>query len=113
MFIDRPKDVAKISKKRDKLIISGWQITDSDTAKLNVYFDNEAINVKRVSREDVYDAYIESYPGSLNPETIGWEGEVILKDKTIGKHKIYVNCVEPDGYKLSEKEIEIDIVEEE
>lgn len=113
VFIDRPKDVAKISKTREKLFIGGWQITDSDTAELNVYFDNELIKVKRVSREDVYDAYLESYPGSLNPETIGWEGEVILKDKKLGKHRIYVNCVEPDGYKLSEKEIEIDIGEEE
>lgn len=113
VFIDRPKDVAKISKTREKLFIGGWQITDSDTAELNVYFDNELIKVKRVSREDVYDAYLESYPGSLNPDTIGWEGNVILKDKKIGKHRIYANCIESDGYKLSEKEIEIEIVEEE
>lgn len=113
VFIDRPKDVAKISKKRESLFIGGWQITDSDTAKLNVYFDDELINVKRVPREDVYDAYVESYPGSLNPSTIGWETKVNLEDKTIGRHKIYVNCIESDGYKLSEKEIEIEIVEEE
>lgn len=113
VFIDNPKDVAKISKKKEKLFVAGWQLSDLETAKLNVYFDNDLVEIQREPREDVYETYQESFPGILNKDTIGWHGKVTLKDKTVGKHRIYVECIEPDGYKLSEKEIEIDIVEEE
>lgn len=113
VFIDRPKDVAKISKKNNKFPIAGWVISDSEEAKLNVYLDKEELSVERVPREDVFEAYQESYSGCLDKETIGWRVFVDLDNLPNGKHKIYVNCIEPDGYVLSDKEIEIDIVEEE
>lgn len=113
VFIDRPKDVAKISKKRDTFPIAGWMISDSEEAILNVFLDNTNVKVERVPREDVFEAYQESYSGCLDKNTIGWRTFINTSSLSNGKHTIYVECIEPDGYKLSEKEIEIEIVEEE
>ena len=106
VFIDYPKDLSKVSKVENPLPLVGWQISDSDDAMLNVYFDGELQSLFRIPREDVFEAYQESYPGNLDKNTIGWQVNLDVNKIQSGKHKVYVECVEPDGYKLSDKEIE-------
>lgn len=113
VFIDYPKDLSKVSKVENPLPLVGWQISDSDEAMLNVYFDGELQSLFRIPREDVFEAYQESYPGNLDKNTIGWQVNLDVNKIQLGKHKVYVECVEPDGYKLSDKEIEFTLVEEE
>lgn len=98
LFIDNPKNyfLYKIDKEVAKF--NGWMVTDSPTARLCIKIDGHVKNnFIRTKRQDVYDAYREQYAGFLNPETLGWEIEVDLKELGIGLHTLRVECIEPNN----------------
>ena len=106
-FVDSPRDFATIKKSDEMLTCRGWQISDHDDAILEIKLDeNEITDITRSNRQDVFEAYQEAYAGDLDADNIGWEIQVDLKDFSVGQHKLNVQCVEPNGNLLAEKNIQ-------
>lgn len=107
VFVDSPRDFATIKKSDEMLTCRGWQISDHDNAILEIKLDeNEITDITRSNRQDVFEAYQEAYAGDLDADNIGWEIQVDLKDFSVGQHKLNVQCVEPNGNLLAEKNIQ-------
>lgn len=107
VFVDSPRDFATIKKSDEILTCRGWQISDHDDAILKIKLDeNEITDITRLNRQDVFEAYQEAYAGDLDADNIGWEIQVDLKDFSVGQHKLNVQCVEPNGNLLAEKNIQ-------
>lgn len=107
VFVDSPRDFATIKKSDEILTCRGWQISDHDDAILEIKLDeNEITDIIRSNRQDVFEAYQEAYAGDLDADNIGWEIQVDLKDFSVGQHKLNVQCVEPNGNLLAEKNIQ-------
>jgi len=107
VFVDSPRDFATIKKSDEILTCRGWQISDHDDAILEIKLDeNEITDITRSNRQDVFEAYQEAYAGDLDADNIGWEIQVDLKDFSVGQHKLNVQCVEPNGNLLAEKNIQ-------
>ena len=107
VFVDSPRDFATIKKSDEMLTCRGWQISDHDDAILEIKLDeNEITDITRSNRQDVFEAYQEAYAGDLDADNIGWEIQVDLKDFLVGQHKLNVQCVEPNGNLLAEKNIQ-------
>ncbi len=107
VFVDSPRDFATIKKSDEILTCRGWQISDHDDAILKIKLDeNEITDITRSNRQDVFEAYQEAYAGDLDADNIGWEIQVDLKDFSVGQHKLNVQCVEPNGNLLAEKNIQ-------
>lgn len=107
VFVDSPRDFATIKKSDEMLTCRGWQISDYDDAILEIKLDeNEITDITRSNRQDVFEAYQEAYAGDLDADNIGWEIQVDLKDFSVGQHKLNVQCVEPNGNLLAEKNIQ-------
>lgn len=107
VFVDSPRDFATIKKSDEMLTCRGWQISDHDDAILKIKLDeNEITDITRLNRQDVFEAYQEAYAGDLDADNIGWEIQVDLKDFSVGQHKLNVQCVEPNGNLLAEKNIQ-------
>lgn len=107
VFVDSPRDFATIKKSDEILTCRGWQISDHDDAILKIKLDeNEITDITRLNRQDVFEAYQEAYAGDLDDDNIGWEIQVDLKDFSVGQHKLNVQCVEPNGNLLAEKNIQ-------
>lgn len=107
VFIDKPKDFVKVQQTSGVLKCHGWQISDHDDAVLKITVDDQVIdNVTRVNRQDVFEAYQEVYAGDMDPDTIGWQATIDLKNLTLGNHRLLVQCLEPNGNILAEKSIQ-------
>ena len=107
VFVDSPRDFATIKKSDELLNCRGWQISDHDDAILKIKLDeNEITDIMRSNRQDVFEAYQEAYAGDLDADCIGWEIHVDLKAFSVGQHKLSVQCVEPNGNLLAEKNIQ-------
>lgn len=107
VFVDSPRDFATIKKSDEILTCRGWQISDHDDAILEIKLDeNEITDITRSNRQDVFEAYQEAYAGDLDADNIGWEIQVDLNDFSVGQHKLNVQCVEPNGKLLAEKNIQ-------
>ena len=107
VFVDSPRDFATIKKSDEMLTCRGWQISNHDDAILEIKLDeNEITDITRSNRQDVFEAYQEAYAGDLDADNIGWEIQVDLKDFSVGQHKLNVQCVEPNGNLLAEKNIQ-------
>ena len=110
VFVDSPRDFATIKKSDEILTCRGWQISDHDDAILKIKLDENEItditDITRSNRQDVFEAYQEAYAGDLDADNIGWEIQVDLKDFSVGQHKLNVQCVEPNGNLLAEKNIQ-------
>ena len=107
VFIDKPKDFAKVDKSKGSLYCEGWQISDHEDSILKITLDNNELNhFDRKNRQDVFDAYQEVYAGDMNPDTIGWEVSIDLTTLSLGNHKLLVQCLEPNGNILAEKSIQ-------
>ena len=107
VFVDSPRDFATIKKSDEILTCRGWQISDHDDAILEIKLDeNEITDITRSNRQDVFETYQEAYAGDLDADNIGWEIQVDLKDFSVGQHKLNVQCVEPNGNLLAEKNIQ-------
>lgn len=111
VFIDAPKDFAKIEKSREKMVFQGWQISDDEHAELKVKIDNKELeNVQRIPRGDVYDAYLESYAGFMDKDKIGWKVILNLNEIEEGSHTLTVSCIGRQSNNLSEKEIQFTVI---
>ena len=107
VFIDKPKDFAKVDKSKGSLYCEGWQISDHEDSILKITLDNNELNhFDRKNLQDVFDAYQEVYAGDMNPDTIGWEVSIDLTTLSLGNHKLLVQCLEPNGNILAEKSIQ-------
>lgn len=111
VFIDSPKDFAKIELSRKHTNFIGWQISDDERAVLNVLIDNiELLEIERTSRKDVYDAYLESYAGFMQENTIGWKVKVDLEKIGKGNHVLQVNCISRNNTMLAQKDIQFTVI---
>lgn len=107
VFIDKPKDFFKVQQTSEVLKCHGWQISDHDDAVLKITVDGQVVdNVTRINRQDVFEAYQEVYAGDMDPDTIGWQTSIDLKNLTLGNHRLLVQCLEPNGNILAEKSIQ-------
>lgn len=107
VFIDKPKDFAKVDKSKGSLYCEGWQISDHEDSILKITLDNNELNhIDRKNRQDVFDAYQEVYAGDMDPDTIGWEVSIDLTTLSLGSHNLLVQCLEPNGNILAEKSIQ-------
>ena len=107
VFIDKPKDFVKVQQTNEVLKCHGWQISDHDDAVLKITVDGQVVdNVTRVNRQDVFEAYQEVYAGDMDPDTIGWQTSIDLTNLTLGNHCLLVQCLEPNGNILAEKNIQ-------
>lgn len=107
VFIDKPKDFAKVDKSKGSLYCEGWQISDHEDSILKITLDNNELNhIERKNRQDVFDAYQEVYAGDMDPDTIGWEVSIDLTTLSLGSHNLLVQCLEPNGNILAEKSIQ-------
>ena len=107
VFIDKPKDSAKVDKSKGSLYCEGWQISDHEDSILKITLDNNELDhIDRKNRQDVFDAYQEVYAGDMDPDTIGWEVSIDLTTLSLVNHKLLVQCLEPNGNILAEKSIQ-------
>ena len=105
--IDSPRDLAKISKTSKKYLLRGWLVTDESKAKLKLFLNQEEIgNVEHEPRPDVYDVYYEQFPGSLDPNTLGWKKELDLSEMEEGNYKFTVSCYGSERQLMESKEID-------
>lgn len=111
VFIDRPKDFSKINKNTTQIDFLGWQISDDEQSKFIVTLDDQQLtDIKRVPRQDVYDAYSESYAGFIDVNQIGWLAKVNLNDLELGMHILKSSCYDRNGSLLAEKEIQFTVI---
>lgn len=111
VFIDRPKDFSKINKNTTQIDFLGWQISDDEQSKFIVTLDDQQLtDIKRVPRQDVYDAYSESYAGFIDVNQIGWLAKVNLNDLELGMHILKSSCYDRNDNLLAEKEIQFTVI---
>lgn len=90
VFIDSPSAFQSLPDDED-LKISGWSVSNSPNAVLEVTFDDEpADSVIRTPREDVFNAYHEDYAGFIDKDTVGYEAVVSRSRLQPGSHRIEV-----------------------
>lgn len=110
VFIDAPKNFAKIYRTNDEISFHGWSITNGISNKLEIFIDAHHIkNVRFVPRPDVYNAYAEEYAGFLNKDEIGWEFKIPFLDMKDGVHHLLVRLQDQMDHTIEEKEIEFTI----
>ena len=106
VYIDTPRDLAVFQKNAGSVPFRGWSITDSPTAKTRYYVDDvEFTEVSHYPRNDVYEAYIEQYPGFMELDHLGWTFDPDLTRLPEGRHKLHVEVSEPDGKKLASRDV--------
>lgn len=111
VFIDRPKDFSKINKNTTQIDFLGWQISDDEQSKFIVTLDDQQLtDIKRVPRQDVYDAYSESYAGFIDVNQIGWLAKLNLTDFSLGTHILKSSCYDRNDNLLAEKEIQFTVI---
>lgn len=105
VFIDRPKDFAKM-KKSEKTIFLGWEISTDENSFISVKVDgNKVENVQRTNRQDVYETYCEEYAGFLDADTIGWQAIVDITSMESGEHEFTIECCDENNQVLANKSI--------
>ncbi len=91
VFVDRPRDFSTFSKNEQTLFCAGWELSNSDDAQLMITLDGEPIkDVVRTPRQDVYDAYAETYLGFIDKNMLGWQVSIPLHQYDPGSHKLKV-----------------------
>lgn len=111
VFVDRPKDFSEINQSQGFYQFLGWEISDCEEGILKITVDdNDIDNIIRLPREDVYDAYQETFAGFIEKDTIGWQAVCDLSLLSLGSHKFSVSCVEPSGRVMAEKNIHFTLV---
>lgn len=112
VFIDRPKDFSKIDKDvTQQMDFLGWQISDDEQSKFIITLDDkELTGIKRMPRQDVYDAYSESYAGFIDVNQIGWLAKLNLTDLSLGTHILKSSCYDRNDNLLAEKEIQFTVI---
>lgn len=112
VFIDRPKDFSKIDKDvTQQMDFLGWQISDDEQSKFIITLDDkELTGIKRMPRQDVYDAYSESYAGFIDVNQIGWLAKLNLTDFSLGTHILKSSCYDRNDNLLAEKEIQFTVI---
>ncbi|WP_281522104.1 ABC transporter ATP-binding protein [Dubosiella newyorkensis] len=113
VFIDSPKDFAEIQQYDGVLNFSGWQLANSEDALLKIVLDEEVVDsteIRRTTRQDVYNAYLEQFAGFIEESKLGWSFDRLCQDFEKGTHHLKVSCIMPNGETLTEKEIAFQIV---
>ena len=77
------------------------------TADSKILNQEEIANVEHEPRPDVYDVYYEQFPGSLDPNTLGWKKELDLSEMKEGNYKFTVSCYGSEGQLMESKEIDL------
>ena len=89
----------------------GWQISDDEQSKFIITLDDkELTGIKRMPRQDVYDAYSESYAGFIDVNQIGWLAKLNLTDLSLGTHILKSSCYDRNDNLLAEKEIQFTVI---
>ncbi|WP_368407813.1 ABC transporter ATP-binding protein [Faecalibaculum rodentium] len=106
VYVDTPRDLASYSKQGGSIPFRGWSITDSPTAKTRYFVDNqEFTDIAHYPRNDVYEAYIEQFPGFMELDNLGWTFDPDLTKLEIGQHQLHVEISEPEGKILASRDV--------
>lgn len=110
VYVDTPRDLAVFKKTGGSVPFRGWSITDSPTARLRVFVDDkEYSNISHYPRNDVYEAYIEQYPGFMDVEELGWQFDPDLTQMEPGRHRLHVEVSESSGKVLAQRDVDFSI----
>lgn len=81
VFIDSPKNFARVMPGDYKSRISGWWLSDCEHGSYILKIGKKTINdIVSVKREDVYAAYREEYSGFISADSLGWAVDICWKD---------------------------------
>ena len=83
------------------LYIQGWELSESNSSKVKIYFDQEELEVNRGERTDVIDAYPDSYGGSSVNVNPGYSASYDLKSVSSGEHTIKIELYSTDNDKIA------------
>ena len=87
IWIDYPKKDADIS---NSLKIQGWVMSKYEGTEIEVFIDQNKVDISRVERSDVINAITEYGTIEENP-TPGFYKEIDIRDLSYGKHEIKIN----------------------
>lgn len=117
LYIDVPKDFARVSLGDPTFQIQGWEVSNCRDAVLEIKVGDKPVNdIFRVPRQDVYDAYSEIYGGFMDTDTIGWATNVpteeFLGDVSGREVRITVTLKDDKGNEMGERSLTIYIDKE-
>ena len=105
VFIDNPNDLTILDKNDGTYTINGWIVQNTPNVSLSITIDDvEVEDIIRHRRDDVYNAYAESYGGLMDERKLGWKKEIKIGDYSVGLHKLVVQAINSKGKVLSNTE---------
>lgn len=111
VYVDTPNDFSEINIEKNNFVFTGWEVSDCPNSSFSIFVDGrEKTNIKRISREDVYQIYLEEFSGFIEPNTIGWECLLQPGELGVGTHTLSAQCFDENGKVIADKEITIKIV---
>lgn len=110
VYVDTPRDLAVFQKSAGSVPFRGWSITDSPAASLRITVDGKVFDdIFHYPRNDVYEAYIEQYPGFMELDQLGWQFDPDLTRMDCGRHSLHVEVSESDGTVLAERDVDFTV----
>ncbi len=112
VVIDVPQSFAEIDKNKGRFSISGWSLSDCLNDRLEVLFDNQKIeNKKIIDRSDVMMAYQEKYGGyATNDDDCGFTYYVDTENCELGEHSIRVQLLDEKDKIIAAKDLKVNII---
>ncbi|MBQ0065540.1 MAG: ABC transporter ATP-binding protein [Firmicutes bacterium] len=108
--IDTPTSYTRWKKERPVQFV-GWELSNAEQGSFHAYIDGKEItDIKRVLRQDVFNAFANDYAGFIEVDTLGWE--IVRNDLEVGLHKFYIKTIDEDGNVIADAEVEFSVVEE-
>lgn len=81
VYFDFPKEFSHHNPVAKVINIAGWEIDDCASSRFELYVGNKQVkNILRTNRDDVYQAYEESYAGYIEAATIGFNASFVIDD---------------------------------
>lgn len=114
VFIDKPDGMTILSRSTKSYTMNGWIVQNSPTVSLNITIDGqEVVGIVRHRRDDVYNAYAESYGGLMDERILGWKKDLDVSKLSGGLHKLVVQAISSKGKVLSNCECIFKVKEDE
>ena len=105
MCIDYP--IKSNFSSTSNLTVEGWALAESPTSKVKILIDNKEYDTQRIDREDVLNAYQNSYGGNINNPKPGFTSNIPLTSFSEGIHFIRVILYNNMDDEIDEKNLSI------
>lgn len=81
VYIDKPVDFLHFDSSSKPIHFKGWNLSDCENGRFELKIGNEIYkNLKRESREDVYEAYRGQYEDFMDKDTLGWYADISAEE---------------------------------